>query len=40
VCNKKITQFYLSPSDEPHLFLIHSRNVSPPFGWSVIAPTH
>jgi len=33
VCNEGITQFYLSPTHEPYLFLLPSRKASPPFDW-------
>jgi len=40
VCNKGITQFYLSPTHEPYLPLLPSRKASPPFGWySLRLPT-
>jgi len=32
VCNEGITQFYLSPTHEPHLPFFPSRKASPPFG--------
>ena len=40
MCNKGITQFYLSPTHEPYLPLLPSRKASPPFGWySLCLPT-
>ena len=40
MCSKGITQFYLTPTHKPYLPLLHSRKVSPPFGWySLRLPT-
>jgi len=41
VCNKGITQFYLSPAHKPYPPLLPSRKASPPFGWySLRLPTN
>jgi len=37
--SKGITQFYLAPTHDPYLPLLHSRRASPPFGCYSIAPT-